>query len=219
MKKNKVAAYAFILFLSFNLISCGTGADDHQQNEMQEENTEPNARREADSRGVEPGTHLEPVSPNDEANLRHTDPNIGGTDMMAGQLITENITSGINLSTFASIIRHAGVVEQLAGAGPFTVFAPSNDAFEALPENDLENLMKPENRQRLRELVNNNIVTGALSVNDLQDGATLRTVGGAQLQVSKRNNTVVVNGAEVTQANVMSKNGVIHVVNKVLAAR
>lgn len=217
MKKTNVAAYVFTMFLSFNLMSCGSGQpDDYQQNEMQEESTEPNARREADSRGVEPSTNLDAVAGGD-ASLRHTDPNIGGHEMMPTQLITENITSGMNLATFASIIRHAGVVEQLAGKGPYTVFAPSNDAFEALPENELENLMKPENRERLREVVDNHIVAGALTANDLQDGAMLKTMGGAQLQVTKRNNTVAINGAEVEEANILSENGVIHIVGKVLA--
>ncbi|RDV14648.1 fasciclin domain-containing protein [Pontibacter diazotrophicus] len=219
MKKTTIAAYGFTLFLSFNLMSCNSGGgDDHQQNELQEEALTPTGRQEADSRGVTPGTGLEPVSPDDGANLSHTDPNIGGHEMMPTQLITENITSGINLATFASIIRHAGVVEQLAGEGPYTVFAPSNDAFEALPENELENLMKPENRARLREVVNNHVVAGALTANDLQDGAMLKTVGGAQLQVTKRNNTVAINGAEVEEANIMSENGVIHIVGKVLAS-
>lgn len=221
MKKTKVAAYAFTLFLSFNLMSCNSGQpDDHQQNELQEESTEPNARREADARGVEPGTNREPVSPGgDPATLSDTRPDIGGRDMMATQRIPENLTAGTGLATFASLIRHAEVVGQLNQPGPFTVFAPSDDAFEALPDNTLEDLVKPENRQRLREVVNNHIVAGAVTVNDLQDGATLRTVGGSQLSVSRQGNRVAVNGAEVMAANVMSENGVIHVVSEVLATR
>ncbi|WP_162053532.1 fasciclin domain-containing protein [Pontibacter pamirensis] len=215
MKRNRILTYSFSLLLSCTLLSCGP--DDHEQNELQEESTEADARREAYSRGVEPSTSRDAVSPDgDGVSLSETDPNIGGHEMMPTQLITENITSGIYLTTFASIIRHAGVVEQLAGAGPYTVFAPSNEAFEALPENELENLMKPENMARLREVVNNHVVAGALTASDLQDGAMLNTVGGAQLQVTKRNNTVAINGAEVEEANILSENGVIHVVGKVL---
>ncbi|GAB3537902.1 hypothetical protein GCM10027443_31730 [Pontibacter brevis] len=210
-------AYTFALFLGFNLMGCEGTNEENANNELQRENTEPRARREADSRGIEPSSDLIPN--NDNADLSVTKPDIGGHEMMAGQTVSENITSGTNLSTFASLIRHAEVVGQLSQAGPYTVFAPSNEAFEALPENELENLMKPENKQRLQQLVNNHVVSGTMSVRDLQDGATLRTVGGAQLQVTKRNNTLAVNGAEVAEANIVSSNGVVHIVNKVLAAR
>lgn len=198
-------------------MSCGP--DDHEQNELQEGSTEPNARREADARGVEPGTFRDPVSPDDGTNLSRTEPQIGGYEAMPTQLITENITSATGLATFASIIRHAEVVEMLSESGPFTVFAPSDDAFEALPDNMIEDLMKPENRERLREVVNNHIVPGAVTANDLQDGATLRTVGGSELSVSQEGNSIAVNGAEIVGANMMSENGVIHVVSKVLVTK
>lgn len=214
MKKNKIMAFGFTILLSCSLMSCGQ--DDHAQNEMQEESIEPTARREAYGRGLEPSSS---VAKEDDASLSHTDPDVGGHEMMPTQLITENITSGINLTTFASIIRHAEVVKELSSPGPYTVFVPSNDAFEGLPDNTLEDLMKPENKQRLMQVVNNHVVAGALSAKDLQNGAMLKTVGGAELKVTNRNNVVTVNGAEVVEANIVSENGVLHVINKVMVPK
>ena len=202
------------MLLSFNLISCGQ--DDHAQNEMQEESIEPTARRDADERGLEPSST---VAKEDEADLVDTNPQIGGYEMMPSQLITENVTSDPDLTTFASIIRHAEVVKALSSPGPYTVFVPSNDAFEALPDDVMEDLMKPENKPRLRSMLENHVVAGAIVIKDLQDGAILKTVGGEPLRVTKRGNSILVNGAEVVRANVVSENGLIHVVNKALVAK
>ena len=152
----------------------------------------------------------------EEVDLTMTDPAIGGHEMMPSQNIVENITSAPTLTTMASVLRRADMVTTLSGTGPYTVFAPTNEAFEGLPENTLEDLLKPENRQRLRDILSNHVVTGSLSAEQLQDGAMLKTVGGGQLKVSKRGNQVMVNGAEVQMPNNRSQNGIIHVVNKVL---
>jgi len=215
MKKTKLVAYAFAVLMSVNLMSCGSGGSNNQ-NEMQQESTEPTMRREADSRGVEPSTGLEPVGNDRNASLEATDPNIGGLEMMPSQNIVENITSNVKLTQFASIIRKAELVDALNATGPHTVFAPTNEAVEALPENTLEDLMKPENKAQLEALLRNHIVAGQLTAEQLQDGSTLKTLGGTQLKVEKQGNRMMVNGAEVEQANVMSANGIIHVINKVM---
>ncbi|GHA72032.1 fasciclin domain-containing protein [Pontibacter akesuensis] len=213
MKTYKIIAYAFALLMGFGLASCGTD-ESNSQNEMQEQSSEPTGREEPYARGTNPSTAS---AKNDEGNLDDTNPKIGGHEMMPTQIITENITSNYKLQTLASLIRKAGLVETLNATGPYTVFAPVNDAFEGLPENVLEDLTKTENKAQLVEILNNHVIAGKLTANDLKDGAMLKTVGGESLKVTKRGNDVMINGAKVSEADQMSANGVIHVIDKVLA--
>lgn len=182
------------------------------QNPMQEESTEPTARREADSRGVEPGTHLEPGVTQEVSESR-----IGDYEMLPSQTIVQNITSNVNLTTLASVLKQAELVDALNATGPYTVFAPTNEAFEGLPEDTMEDLMKAENKEQLVALLQNHVVAGQLTAEQLQDGSTLKTLGGTQLKVSKAGERLMVNGAEVENEDAMSQNGVIHVINKVMA--
>jgi uncharacterized surface protein with fasciclin (FAS1) repeats len=108
------------------------------------------------------------------------------------------------------------LVRTLSGTGPYTLFVPSNEAFEALPGGTLEDLMKPENKEQLVALVNNHIVAGKLNAKALQAGSSIRTSGNGQVKVSVNGDNVMVNGARVKAADIVSSNGVIHVINKVL---
>ncbi len=212
LKSTITYASAFLMF--FALLSCGT-EDEKIKNEMQQESTEPTMRRDAENRGIEPSSGL--VEDND-ADLSTTNPNIGGYEMMPSQSIVENLTSNAKLTILASTLRKAEVVDALNATGPYTVFAPNNEAFEGLPENALEDLMKPANKAQLVELLNNHVVAGQLKMAQLQDGSTLKTLGGGQLKVTRQGERIMVNGAEVTEKNAMSKNGVIHIINKVITA-
>jgi uncharacterized surface protein with fasciclin (FAS1) repeats len=151
--------------------------------------------------------------------MPETSASIGGTEMMASRSIVENITANPELATMASLIRQANIVEDLNATGPYTVFAPSNDAFKSLPEGTLKDLMKAENRQQLKTLLNSHVVPGKVTAAQLQDGSSLKTVGGAELKVTKQNNSIRVNGAEVTEGDAMSQNGVIHVIDQVMMAQ
>ncbi len=110
----------------------------------------------------------------------------------------------------------AGLVETLSGPGPFTVFAPPNSAFAALPAGTVESLVEPANRGQLTSILTYHVVPGRLRAADLRDGQTLTTVNGATLTVRKMGNTVMVGGATVTQADVNASNGVAHVIDRVL---
>ncbi|MCJ8165258.1 fasciclin domain-containing protein [Pontibacter sp. E15-1] len=210
MTKTTMLYCACILTLS--LWGCGSGGE-NMKNETQQESTEPTMQSEAAGNGTEPSSGL--ASEND-AGLGATDPDIGGYEMMPSQTIVENVTSNAKLSMLASALRKAEIVEALSGTGPYTLFAPTNDAFEGLPENTLENLMKPENRTQLVGLLRNHVVAGMLKSGQLQDGSTLKTLSGDELKVTRQGNRMRVNGAEVLKDNAMSQNGVIHVVNKVI---
>ncbi len=142
--------------------------------------------------------------------------NVGGTVMTPSRNIIQNITAGEKLATLGALLNKSGLVETLNASGPYTLFAPTEEAFENLPGGAIEDLMKPENKQRLTEILNNHVVAGKLSSADLKNGTILKTAGGKQLEVSNREGKIMINGASVEAADGISSNGVIHVVDKVL---
>jgi len=119
-------------------------------------------------------------------------------------------------STLVAAVKAAGLVETLKGAGPFTVFAPTNAAFTALPAGTVDNLLKPENKADLTNVLTYHVVAGALKAADLKDGQKLKTVQGTELTVSIKDGKVMIDGANVTAADLMASNGVIHVIDAVV---
>ncbi|OJJ14600.1 fasciclin [marine bacterium AO1-C] len=122
-----------------------------------------------------------------------------------------------NLSTLVAAVKAAGLVNTLKGNGPFTVFAPTNDAFAALPKGTVENLLKPENKKALIKVLTYHVVAAKAMAGDLKNGKQMvGSVEGEKITVVKRNGKVMVNGAEVVIADVKAKNGVVHVINRVI---
>jgi uncharacterized surface protein with fasciclin (FAS1) repeats len=119
------------------------------------------------------------------------------------------------LSTLVAAVKAAGLVETLQGEGPFTVFAPTNEAFAALPEGTLESLLKPENKDQLVAILTYHVVSGKVMAADLSDGMKAATVNGAEVTVTTADGARV-NGASVVIADVEASNGVVHVINTVL---
>ncbi|HKK73426.1 MAG TPA: fasciclin domain-containing protein [Saprospiraceae bacterium] len=120
-----------------------------------------------------------------------------------------------SLSTLVTAIEAAGLGETLSGEGPFTVFAPTNEAFAALPDGTLEMLLKPENKESLAAILKYHVVSGAVMSTDLSDGQTAKTVQGEKV-VIKTEGGVSVNGAAVTAADVSASNGVVHIIDEVI---
>jgi len=120
------------------------------------------------------------------------------------------------LSTLVSAVQAAELVETLQGEGPFTVFAPTNDAFAAVGQETLDELLAPEGKQQLTDILTYHVVPGELKAADLQDGQELETVQGGTLQVSVDGDTVRVGDATVAMADVEATNGVVHVIDAVL---
>ncbi|KAM3106509.1 fasciclin domain-containing protein, partial [Phormidesmis sp. 146-33] len=118
-------------------------------------------------------------------------------------------------STLVTAVKAAGLVETLSGSQPFTVFAPTNEAFAALPKGTLEKLLQPENRNLLRKVLTYHVVSGDLMARNLRSGR-VATVQGSPVAVQVQNGRVRVNNANVVKADVDAKNGVIHVIDKVL---
>ena len=123
-----------------------------------------------------------------------------------------DIASGSeDFSTLVAAVSAAGLVETLQSDGPFTVFAPTNDAFAALPAGTLEALLKPENRDRLQAILTFHVVAGKVKSTDLLAAGQAETVNGKSLPIGLR-----VGGANVIKADIQASNGVIHVIDRVL---
>jgi transforming growth factor-beta-induced protein len=120
-----------------------------------------------------------------------------------------------NAKTLAAAVTAAGLVETLQGAGPFTVFAPTDEAFAAI-QKDVDKLLKPENKAKLSKVLTYHVVSGKMVAADLKDGQELVTVEGGKLKVSIKNGVVMVGNATVKMADVDASNGVVHVIDKVL---
>lgn len=153
---------------------------------------------------------------------------VGGAPMLATQDIIDNAVNSQDHTTLVAAVKAAGLVETLKGPGPFTVFAPTNAAFGALPAGTVDTLLKPENKPALTQVLTYHVVAGkydaaaiAKMVADGKGMAHLKTVEGGTLTAQTRGKDVLVmdekgGTAQVTIANVYQSNGVIHVVDKVL---
>jgi uncharacterized surface protein with fasciclin (FAS1) repeats len=119
-------------------------------------------------------------------------------------------------TTLVAAVKAAELVETLKGAGPFTVFAPTNAAFNALPAGTVDNLLKPEMKADLTKILTYHVVAGSVKAADLTDGQKVKTLQGEELTVSIKEGKVMINGANVTAADLTGSNGVIHVIDAVL---
>ncbi len=153
---------------------------------------------------------------------------VGGAEMYPTKNIVENAVNSKDHTTLVAAVKAAGLVETLSGTGPFTVFAPTNQAFDALPAGTVETLLKPENKAKLTSVLTYHVVPGKLNSWDLvkmmKDGngsATLTTVQGETLTIKPNGSSIMITDesggtAKVTIADVNQSNGVIHVIDKVL---
>lgn len=155
-------------------------------------------------------------------------PMVGGAAMYADKNIVENAVNSKDHTTLVAAVKAAGLVETLSGAGPFTVFAPTNEAFAALPAGTVDMLLKPENKDQLTKVLTCHVVGAKAMAADVMkmvkdDGGAhkVKTVGGCELTLKDEGGKVTVtdengNVANVTIADVEQSNGVIHVIDKVL---
>ncbi len=130
--------------------------------------------------------------------------------------IVETAVANGSFKTLVAAVTAADLVSTLSGTGPFTVFAPVDDAFAALPAGTVDSLILPENKEKLAGILTYHVVAGKVLSKDLTDGMTAKTVNGADLTIHLKDGKVLVNGAEVLTADVETDNGVIHVINQVI---
>jgi uncharacterized surface protein with fasciclin (FAS1) repeats len=155
-------------------------------------------------------------------------PDVGGAPMFENKNIVENAVNSKDHTTLVAAVKAAGLVETLMGPGPFTVFAPVNGAFDALPAGTVDTLLKPENKAQLTKILTCHVVAANAMAADvgkmaMADGGMheVTTVGGCKLKLSVKDNVVMITDeaggtAKVTIADVKQSNGVIHVIDKVL---
>lgn len=155
-------------------------------------------------------------------------PVVGGQQMYPTKDIIDNAVNSADHTTLVAAVKAAGLVDTLKGAGPFTVFAPTNEAFAKLPAGTVENLLKPENKDMLAKVLTYHVVAGRLSASDLKKQikaghgqAMLKTVSGGTLTAMMDGNSIVLKDekggtSKITIPNVFQSNGVIHVVDTVV---
>ena len=161
-------------------------------------------------------------------HAQKADPEVGGAPMYATKTIVANVSAAPNLSTLVTAVKAAGLVDTLSGPGPFTVFAPTNDAFSKLPAGTLDTLTQPENKAKLQDLLKYHVVAGKIDakklMKDIKKGggtAKLKTVQGEDLAFTMSGSSVQITDAKggtalVTTADVLQSNGVVHVIDTVL---
>ncbi len=155
-------------------------------------------------------------------------PMVGGAAMFEDKNIVENAVNSADHTTLVAAVQAAGLVETLQGDGPFTVFAPTNEAFAKLPAGTVETLLKPENKDQLVKILTCHVVAANAMAADvskmvMDDGGahTVKTVGGCEFTAMEKDGKIMIkdgqgNVANVTIADVKQKNGVIHVIDTVL---
>jgi uncharacterized surface protein with fasciclin (FAS1) repeats len=153
---------------------------------------------------------------------------VGGAPMYPSKNIVQNAVNSKDHTTLVAAVKAAGLVDTLSGPGPFTVFAPTNAAFDKLPPGTVDTLVKPENKAMLTKILTYHVVSGRYTAADLMKmvkaghgTATLKSVEGEPLKVTEEGSKIYVSGdksgvAEVSTADVLQSNGVIHVVTSVL---
>jgi len=162
------------------------------------------------------------------AQMMNDNPMVGGAAMYKNKDIIDNAVNSKDHTTLVAAVKAAGLVDTLKGKGPFTVFAPTNDAFSMLPAGTVEMLLMPENKAMLTKILTYHVVSGSMDAKKIMKAikkgngkATFTTVSGNTLTASMNGNTVMLMDEKggmstVTVANVKQSNGVIHVVDKVL---
>ncbi len=130
--------------------------------------------------------------------------------------IVETAIKHGSFKTLVAAVTAAELGETLSGKGPFTVFAPLDEAFAALPAGTVESLIEPANKAKLQGILTYHVVAGKVMSTDLSDGMKAKTVNGAEITIHLKDGKVLINDAEVVVANVETDNGVIHVINKVI---
>lgn len=142
---------------------------------------------------------------------------VGGALMVPSKNIVENAMNASNVTTLVAAVKAAGLVEALMDKGPFTVFAPVNSAFDKLPEGTVSMLLEKENKDKLISILTYHVVPGRYTSKDLYDGQTLTTVQGESITINVKDGKVWVNGsAMIETADVISSNGVTHVIDTVI---
>ena len=142
---------------------------------------------------------------------------VGSANAQAAEMdIVDTAVTGGQFKTLAAALGAAELVDTLKGTGPFTVFAPTDEAFAKLPAGTVENLLKPENKDQLTSILTYHVVPGRVMAADVAKLKEAKTVNGKMLSIKMEGDAVMVNEAKVTATDIAASNGVIHVINTVI---
>lgn len=130
--------------------------------------------------------------------------------------IVETAVAAESFETLTAALKAGGLVEALQGDGPFTVFAPTDEAFDALPEGTLDMLLKPENKEKLVAILKYHVVSGSVMAEKAMTLTEAETLNGENVSIEKKDDGLYVGGAKVVKPDIKTSNGVIHVVDKVI---
>jgi uncharacterized surface protein with fasciclin (FAS1) repeats len=130
--------------------------------------------------------------------------------------IVDTAVSAGSFNTLVAAVKAADLVDTLKGEGPFTVFAPTDEAFAKLPEGTLKNLLKPENKEKLQAILTYHVVPGKVMAKDVAGISMAKTVNGETFKISMKDGSVYVDNAKVLKTDIKCKNGVIHVIDSVI---
>lgn len=139
----------------------------------------------------------------------------GVVDNTSNPNIVQVASKSKDHTTLVAAVKAASLVDVLSNAGPFTVFAPTNAAFDKLPAGTVDDLLKPENKEKLSDILSYHTYVGVLKMEYMQDGQEFEEVNGKKIKITKKDDKVFVNGSEIV-ATITTSNGVIHVINDVL---
>jgi uncharacterized surface protein with fasciclin (FAS1) repeats len=200
MKKNLFSLLLASALTTVTFVACNDAKTDETKTETTTDTT----------------TAMEPMKPAEEAGVM-----VGGANMVASKDIVDNAAGSADHTTLVAAVKAAGLVETLKGTGPFTVFAPTNEAFAKLPAGTVDNLLKAENKATLAKILTYHVVAGAFKSTDLKDGQKLKTVQGEELTIHYKDGKWMVHDAKggmanITIADVISSNGVTYVIDGVL---
>ncbi len=140
----------------------------------------------------------------------------GVQDDMSQKNVVQVAMGSKDHTTLVTAVKAAELVDALSNAGPFTVFAPTNAAFDKLPAGTVEGLLKPEKKEELADILQYHVSVGVYTADQLQDGQTLGQVNGGNITISKKDGKIMVNGAATVVASIPASNGIIHVIDGVL---
>jgi uncharacterized surface protein with fasciclin (FAS1) repeats len=145
---------------------------------------------------------------------------LGVTDLAKAESMDKDIVevadSGVSFKTLIAAAHAAGLVEALKGQGPLTVFAPTDEAFAKLPAGTVENLLKPENKDKLTAVLTYHVVPGRVTAGEVVNLSSAKTINGRALQISSMDGKVMIDNARVTATDIMASNGIIHVIDSVV---
>ena len=140
----------------------------------------------------------------------------GVKDDVSSPNVVQVAVGSADHTTLVAAVKAAGLVDALSNAGPFTVFAPTNAAFDKLPAGTVEGLLKPDQKDALKNILEYHTYVGSLKIEYMQDGQSFEQVNGGKISISKKDGKTMVNGKATVLASIPTSNGIIHVIDEVL---